>query len=77
MADVLTIEQINAQFPDEWVLLDELRTDQFRGVQAGKVLAHDKDRDEICRRATSFMPGHFAIFYTGSTAPAEGTEFVL
>ena len=34
-------------------------------VRSGKVLFHDKNRDEVYRRAVRLRPKNFAMLYTG------------
>ena len=65
MDDVLTISQIERQFDSEWVLIENPQTNQNLEVQAGKVLWHSKDRDEVYRKAVELRPRRFAMLYTG------------
>ena len=44
-------------------------------VHGGTVRWHDKDRDEVYRRAVEMRPKRFAIVYTGKMP--EGTAIVL
>ena len=37
-------------------------------VQAGKVIFHSKDRDEVYREAIKHHLKHFALLYTGTMA---------
>jgi len=75
MDKLLTIAEIEARYPSEWVLLDDLETNEVQQVLAGKVLYHSKDRDEIYDKVMELRPKHFAVRYTG-TMP-EDEEFVL
>lgn len=75
MNDVLTVAEIESQFPSEWVLVDNPETNDALEVQSGKVLCHSKDRDEVYRSAVALRPKRFAMLYTG-TMP-EGTAIVL
>ena len=65
MDEVLTAAQILAQFESEWVLVEDLQTDEALTVRRGKVRWHSKDRDEIYRKAVELHPRRFAILYTG------------
>lgn len=67
---VLSIEQINSQFADEWVLVADPTMDERLEVLSGKVIAHHKDRDEFYRQAIALRPSYFAVLYTG-TIPDE------
>lgn len=73
--DVLTKEQIMAQYPDEWVLIGnpELRGDNFVGpivqkLLSGMVLYHSKDKREIAYKTQELVRGmeRFACIYTGA-----------
>lgn len=75
MDDILTIEQIEARFPSEWVLIGEPDTDERQHLLAGKVLFHDVDRDEVDRKLLELRPSHFALRYFG-TMP-ENSAIVL
>ena len=65
MEKVFTIEEIEAQFDSEWVLIEEPATNDALEIQSGKVLCHSKDRDEVYREATGRRPKSFAVIYTG------------
>jgi hypothetical protein len=75
MNDVLTVAEIESQFPSEWVLVENPDTNEALEVQSGTVLCHSKDRDEVYRSAVKLRPKRFAMLYTG-TMP-EGTAIVL
>ncbi len=66
MDEVLTIEEIEARYASEWVLIGEPRTDETLKVRAGKVLFHGPDRDEVCRKATEYPPGRYALRFLGT-----------
>lgn len=67
--DVLSIAEINRRFSDEWVLVEDPVTDRALEVTAGKVLIHDRDRDEVYRVAVARRPRRFAVLYTGTLPP--------
>jgi hypothetical protein len=75
MEPVLTVAQIEEQFPAEWILIEDPQTGEALDVQSGRVRWHSKDRDEVYRKAVEFRPRRFAIMYTG-TIP-EDTAVVL
>ena len=62
---VLTIVQIEAQYPAEWILVEGPQTNAVLEVQSGKVVAHSKDRDEVYRQAVRLRPKRFAMLFTG------------
>lgn len=65
MESVLTISEIEAQFPAEWILIEDPATNEVMEVEKGRVLHHSKDRDEVYRRAVELRPKNFAMLYTG------------
>ena len=75
MDEVLTIAEIEAKFDAEWILIENPSTDEALEVRGGTVLCHDKDRDEVYRRAVETRPKRFAILYTGKMP--RGTEIVV
>lgn len=72
---VLSLAEIESQFPDEWVLVEDPATDASLEVKSGKVRWHGKDRDEGYRKAAELKPRRFAMLFTGNIP--EGTEVVL
>jgi len=75
MNEMMTIADIQQRFDAEWVLVGNPRTDIGLNVQAGEVLAHSHDRDEVYRRAAALKPERFAVVFTGKMP--EGTAIVL
>jgi hypothetical protein len=73
--DSLTIEEIEARFPKEWVLIGDPQTDERQHLLAGKVLFHGEDRDEVDRKLLELRPSRFALRYFG-TMP-ENSALVL
>jgi hypothetical protein len=66
MDEILTVEQIEARFAPDWVLIGEPQTDEDLSLRAGKVLFHSPDRDEVYRVARELRPGRFAVRYLGT-----------
>ena len=75
MSNILTVAEIQSQFPSEWVLVEAPSTNESLEVQGGNVLYHSKDRDEVYRKAVELRPRRFAMLYTG-TIPKD-TAIVL
>jgi hypothetical protein len=67
MNEVLTIDEIKTRYPSEHVLLGDPQVNEHRQVQAGRVLWHSKDQDEVYRKATELRPRRAAYVYTGTT----------
>jgi hypothetical protein len=77
MNEKMTIEEMEARFPREWVLIGDPVQDEHLNVKAGTVLFHSQDRSEADRKALELpVPRHCAIFYMGPI-PEKGFEFVL
>jgi hypothetical protein len=51
MATMMTLQKIQDRFAAEWVLLADPQTSEALEIQAGHVVWHSKDRDEVCRKA--------------------------
>ncbi len=68
MSDILTLEEMKARFPSEWVLINE---PQWTGSSvddlAGEVLFHSLDYDEVHRKTKELSPRpqHLAMRYLG------------
>jgi hypothetical protein len=65
MNEVMTMAEIEKQFDNEWVLLEDPYLDERKQVAGGKLLFHSKDRDEVYRKALELRPKHGAFLYTG------------
>ena len=65
MAEALSIQEIQARYDGEWVLIGEPEVDASLNVQRGQVLSHSKDRDEVYRQARKLKPKHCAFLYVG------------
>jgi hypothetical protein len=77
MSEVLTIEEINRRFPNEWVLIGDPDTNESLEVLSGTVLCHGKDRDEVYQAAIDLpSPKRIATHYTGELFE-EGVEYIL
>ncbi len=75
MPRLLTIAEVDSQFDAEWVLIGDPETNESLELQAGRVLYHSKDRDEVYRKAVQLRPKRFAMHYTGRMP--ENTAIVL
>ena len=64
--ETLSIEQIKAIYPDEWVLLD-LDGQEDSKIQKGIVLLHGKDYLELCYKSSEIANNHLTtILFTGT-----------
>ena len=66
MDEVLTRSEIEARYAPEWVLIGDPQTDEALDIQAGKVLFHGLDADEVCRKAMDYPPGRYALRFLGT-----------
>jgi hypothetical protein len=76
MSTVMNIDEIEARFPDQWVLVIDPDTGPDLKVRSGVVAAHSKDRDEVYQRALELRPRRSAFLFTGPAVPA-GTAMLL
>ncbi len=65
MSEDLTLSEIEARYPLEWVLIDDVQISPTMELQGGKVLWHSKDRDQVDQKAMELRPKHFAVRHTG------------
>ena len=64
--EVLTINEIKAQYPDEWVLLSLSNGDTLERPEKGSVLLHSKDYLELCYKASEVAKNIVTtILFTG------------
>jgi hypothetical protein len=70
MSQVMSRAEIEAQFPDEWVLVVNPETGPDQRIRSGVVAAHSKDRSEVHRMALETRARHIAIWFNGDPIPA-------
>jgi hypothetical protein len=75
MGEIMTMEEIEARFDSEWVLLEDPEYTEALEIKRGRVLWHSEDRDELYRKAMELRPTHLAVLYTGDIP--DGTAFAL
>ena len=75
MNEVMTVAEMWAKFPGEWVFIEDPESHATQGLQSGRVVAHSKDRDEIYNTAVVRRPARVAVKFFG-TIP-EGMEILL
>jgi hypothetical protein len=75
VATFQSIEQIEAQFPTDWVWIDAPQLDEGSRLLGGEVVFHSSDRDEVYRKAIELRLPHFAVRYFGRLP--ENTALVL
>jgi hypothetical protein len=75
MNEVLSRAEVEARFPNEWVLMvdpDPGWDSNFRGL----VVAHSTNPDELAEKSKAYRPREIAIFFAGPPFPP-GTHVVL
>jgi len=65
MSEILTIQEIQSRYDEEWVLVGDPEVDASLNVQRGKVLWHSKNRDEVYRQARRLKPKYSAFLFVG------------
>ncbi len=69
MREILTIEEIKMQYPDEWVLLALDNSDVLKRPESGSVLLHSKDYLELCYKASEIAKNIVTtILFTGEAS---------
>lgn len=64
MDEILTNEEIEARYKDEWILVEDPETNEALEVLRGKVHYHSKDRDEVYQAAVELRAKSSAILCT-------------
>ncbi|MBA2737573.1 MAG: hypothetical protein H0U50_12395 [Pyrinomonadaceae bacterium] len=75
MSETLTMEEIERKFDGEWVLIEDVETDEKLEVVRGKVTYHGKDKDKLHLQAMKSESDHLATLYIGKPDPK--MEFLL
>ncbi len=71
----LTMPEIEVLYDGQWVLLDEVETDEMCVPVSGRLLFHHPERDEVDRVMMEVDATSIARFYVGR--PPEGVAFLL
>lgn len=71
----MSMSEIESKFPAEWILIENPEVNDAKEIQAGRVICHSRDREEVDRRAIELKPKWFAVLFAGS--PPETLEFIL
>ena len=79
--DIVTVAEIERQYPDEWVLLEITRDHKHHRRVAGRLLAHSPDRDALVdphRRFRAEHPrAHLYTFFTGDLVADKDVVVIL
>ena len=63
MDEALTMEEIEARYPNSWILIDQPELDQYQRVIRGRVVFTDSDRDRVYRIALDLPPPRKIAFH--------------
>ena len=69
MSEILTMEEIERKFDGEWVLIEDVETDERLEVVRGKVTYHGNDQTELHRHAMKSKTKRFASLFIGKPDP--------
>jgi hypothetical protein len=75
MNEMLTRKEMEVQFHGEWVLLGDVQSKPGQSIQAGRVLWHSKDRDEVYDKLLELRPPSAAALCL--CEDDENSEFLL
>jgi hypothetical protein len=67
MSMVMTIEEIERDFQDEWVLVADPVYNEQMEVVSGRVLGHSRKKEDLYRQDDELRPRSAAYLYTGPT----------
>lgn len=67
----LSIEQMEAQYQGEWVLLADIESDPGPILRRAKVIWHSTDRDECWARADGLTSANIGVLYFGDWSTEE------
>jgi len=65
VSEVLTIDEINRRYPDEWVLIGDPEKDVSGRLVRGEVLCHSPDRDIVYDEAVRTPHTRIATHFSG------------
>lgn len=65
VGEPMSLQEIEARFPCEWILIEDPVTDSSLEVLSGRVAWHSADRDEVYRKSIESKARRVAYHYTG------------
>ena len=72
----MTRQQMESQFPGQYVLVGDPQNDPAGDCMRGRVLAHDRDAAKIWKAAQERCLPRIAVLFLGAPVP-EGYETLL
>ena len=77
---VSSLEQIEAQYADQWVLVEETHWNKRGQPLAGRVIAHSQEKETVVATGVQYRKQHpnvqLFLFYAGEKIP-EGVVVLL
>lgn len=77
---ILSVQEIERHYPNEWVLIEVTKADKVRGPLFGRVLAHSHRRQDLVKTNRAFCeqnPRSMSyVFFAGPIAPEGYTVIV-
>ena len=77
---VSSLEQIEAQYADQWVLVEETHWNKNGQPLAGRVIAHSQEKETVVATGVQYRKQHpnvqLFLFYAGEKIP-EGVAVLL
>ena len=58
-------KEIEKQYKGEWVFVEVTKANEVYDVLEAEVLCHDRDEENLLKKAKDFHPKSFAIRYVG------------
>lgn len=72
MSEILTMEEIEKKYDGEWVLIEDVESDEQLEIIRGKVTYHGKDKNELHQIAMKSKSNHLASLFIGKPDPDMG-----
>jgi hypothetical protein len=77
-SECLSLDQINAKCPMEWVVIDRLTEDRYGQMKTGRVVFHSPDKEAAFERAMGIpSPRSIAFLFMGGRELAPDEAFAL
>ena len=76
--EYLSMAEIEAKYPNEWVLIERHQLDRHGLMKSGRVLFHSSDKDEVFQRGMQVpSPRSIAFLFMGGPELAADEVFAL
>ena len=65
MSELLTMEEIEAEYDSQWVVLVDIESDPGPVLRRARVVWHGADHDEAWAKAAEVESRHIGVLYIG------------